>query len=75
MASVVIVEVQEVYEGLDAFGLGSVGTDVGPFFELGAVESLDAPMFVKPLFRKLLRCQLWAMRRRFLERCSASDTG
>lgn len=41
MAPVVIVDVQEVCEGFDAFGLGFVGTDVSPFFKLGAVESFD----------------------------------
>lgn len=38
MASVVTVEVQEVCESYDAFVLDSVGTDVSPLLEHGAVE-------------------------------------
>ena len=44
MASVVIVEVQEVCKGFNAFGLGVVGTDVGPLLEHGAVEPFDFPI-------------------------------
>jgi len=37
----VIVDVQESFEGRNSFGLRRVGADVGPLFEHGSVESLN----------------------------------
>jgi hypothetical protein len=41
VAAVVVVGVQEVCQGVGAFGVAGVWAQVGPFVEQGAVEALD----------------------------------
>lgn len=49
VAAVVIVGVEEVGEGRDAFALAGVGAGVGPFLLQGAVEPLDLAVGLRPV--------------------------
>ena len=49
VASVVVVGVEEVWQGCASFGVAGVGAEVGPFVEQGAVEAFDLAVGLRPV--------------------------